>query len=318
MQSAVETTELQSASAGTAAGAMRRPTLGDLLQLIRPGQWVKSIIVVPLALLGAPVPAVSALLRLGWAILAFILASALCYTINDIADRNLDRVHPTKRMRPVASGRVSVPAASALAVVLGSLLVLVAVSHPPLAGWWPIAVYLALNVLYSSWLKHKPLLELFAVAMGFVLRVVQGSLSAGRQPPEWLLLCVLSLCLLLSLGKRRHELATAGESHRPVLANYSSQFLDYLILVTSVVGIVAFLLHLRFETVAWASWPPLFISGLCAFAAIFRYLQVLLVNQGGGNPVRTLMRDPFILTAGAAWVGVCLYATFVPHLIGQG
>jgi 4-hydroxybenzoate polyprenyltransferase len=317
-QSIVEKNELQPASVIGIEANRQRLRLADIAQLLRPHQWVKSIIVVPLALLGAPLPMVPALVRLGWAVAAFILASSLSYTINDVADRNLDRAHPRKRTRPIASGRVTVPAAVTIAVFLGGLLIVVAASQPPLTLWWPIAAYLALNFCYSSWLKHTPVFDVFCVALGFVLRVVQGALIVQAPPPVWLLLSVLSLCLLMSLGKRRHEIAVAGSAHRPVLAHYSRQFLDHMILLTTAVGMVTFLLHLRFETNARAGWAPVFLAGLCAFMAVFRYLQIVFVDRGGGDPVRTLMRDRTILATGAACAALCLYVSIVPQLTGRG
>jgi len=302
---------------GTEANRQRLK-LADIAQLLRPHQWMKSIIVVPLALLGAPLPTVSALIRLGWAIAAFIIASCLCYIVNDIADRDLDRAHPRKRNRPIASGRISVTAAVALAMFLGSLLLVVAISQPPLTRWWPLAAYLTLNFCYSSWLKHTPMFDVFCVAFGFVLRVVQGALIVNERPPVWLLLSVLSLCLLLSLGKRRQEIDAAGAAHRPVLASYNRQFLDHMILLASAIGMVTFLLHLRFETASQIGWAPVFLAGLCAFMAVFRYLQIVLVDRGGGDPVQTLMHDRAILATGTACAALCLYVSMIPQLTGRG
>ncbi|HCT76848.1 MAG TPA: hypothetical protein DGT23_09720 [Micromonosporaceae bacterium] len=155
--------------------------------------------------------------RMGLMVAAFIVASSMVYVVNDIADRKRDRLHPDKRHRPIASGEVSVAAATALAAALAVPLVAL-IGVLTLQDAWPVLLYLALNAAYSWKLKHFPLLDVFTVATGFVLRLVGGYEATGDPIAEWLLFCVLALCLVLILGKRRHELAAGGAGHRPALS----------------------------------------------------------------------------------------------------
>ncbi|MCM2389513.1 UbiA prenyltransferase family protein [Streptomyces albipurpureus] len=283
-----------------AIGPRRRP-LVDLLALIRPGQWVKNLAVVPLALLDPRHWTPFGVGRILWALAVFTLASAIVYVVNDLADRDRDRLHPTKRHRPLAAGRIGTRGALALAAVLATALTAAVTVHP-FAQWWPVAVYLLISLGYSRGLKHVPLLDAFIVASGFVLRLAQGCVALDRPVPDWLAICVFSLCLLLSLGKRRHELTAAGLGHRPALRGYTLAFVDHLVVLIAGLTAMSYLLFLREDPVfAGAAHTTALLSALCAIFGLARYLQVLLVEEGGGNPVRILLRDRATLVNSALW-----------------
>ncbi|MFJ1775598.1 UbiA prenyltransferase family protein [Streptomyces anulatus] len=307
------TTATTSATATDVRGRRNRPRPRDLLALLRPGQWVKNLAVVPLALLDTHPWGTAAFLRTGWAVLGFTLASALVYVVNDLADRERDRLHPVKRHRPIASGRVSTLAAFVLTGALALALAGWAVAGPAWQ-WWPTALYLALSLAYSQGLKHVPLVDAFIVATGFVLRLVQGALLIGAQMSEWLALCVFSLCLMLALGKRRHEMTAAGRAHRPALRGYTLAFLDHLVVLVAVLTAVSYVLYLRDDAslAAGASLVTL-LSAPCAVFGLARYLQLLLVEEGGGNPVHVLFRDRATLVNAALWAVLVALALLLPQ-----
>lgn len=271
----------------------RRRAAGDLLALVRPGQWPKNLVAL-LPLLDPALLQWGNLGRAGLAVLAFILASAAVYVTNDIADRERDRAHLTKRLRPIASGRISPWTAGVLAALLA--VALAALIGGAVANWWPLLVYLVVNVAYSFLLKHVPLVDLFAVASGFVLRLVQGYVAVDSPPSAWLTLCVLGVCLLLVLGKRRHELRAGGAEHRPSLAGYNEHLVDQLLVLTAAITLITYQLY-----VYTFSAGALFTVPFALFA-LFRYLQVVLVNAGGGSPVRVLLRDRVMLVNAALWL----------------
>ncbi|MFF8954221.1 UbiA prenyltransferase family protein [Streptomyces sp. NPDC014894] len=280
--------------------AGRAPALRAALALTRPGQWPKNLLVVPLPLVGA-VGDWQGVVRVGLAMVAFVLTSAVVYIVNDIADVERDRRHPVKRHRPLAAGRMRIRSAVVLA---GALTVLLAWALLALgAAAWPMLVYLALNAAYSWKLKHLPLLDVFTVATGFVLRLLGGYAASGRPVAGWLVMTVLTLCLLLILGKRRHEIGVSGTGHRPALAGYSAQFLDLVLVLCSALTMVGYLLYLRsesgFATVALLTAP-------CALFALFRYLQIVIVHSEGGDPVRTLLLDRVMIANSALWGGLLL------------
>jgi 4-hydroxybenzoate polyprenyltransferase len=291
----------------TATGVVR-----DLLRLPRPGQWAKNVVVcVPLLDLAVWRPA--AAWRVAWAVLAFILAAGLVYIANDLVDRHRDSRHPTKRLRPIAAGRVSPRTAAAVAVAVAALLAGV-LSLQPWDRGWPVLAYLVLCLGYIGWLKHLPLLDVFAVAAGFGLRVVLGYLALGIPISGWLLTCVFCLCLLLSVGKRRQELAVTGGAHRPALRGYTVHLADQLMLLSAMLTVGSYLLYLRTEAPLGTLGPAAAVlSAPMALFGMFRYLQLVLVHGGGENPVRTLFRDPALVVNAALWLVVSAGFLLAPH-----
>jgi decaprenyl-phosphate phosphoribosyltransferase len=292
----------------------RRPApIAALAALSRPSHAIKNLLLVPVALVDVPHWTAGGLAALAWPVLAFSLAGAAVYVGNDVVDRDRDRHHPVKRDRPVAAGRVSVRAAVLYcAVLLALLATLVAVA--PGGPYWPVLAYLALNVAYSRGLKHVPLLDIGAVALGFVLRAVQGYVTLGAPVSAWLLVTVFSVCLLLLVGKRRHELGTADLAHRPALRGYSVELTDQLLPLCGVLSVVSGLTYLATESpLGEHRQLAVLLSAPFALFVLFRYLQVLVVHRGGGDPVRLLLRDRAMPVAGVLWLGALAAILAVVH-----
>jgi 4-hydroxybenzoate polyprenyltransferase len=302
-----QTTEQERPTERERAG-VRRQAL-DLFLLARPAHWIKSVLAVPIALVDLKVWSWSALERVAWSIVGFILAAAVVYLVNDLVDRRLDRLHPGKSRRPIAAGRLSVTALVLYGVVLiGGLGLLLVFS--PHGSSWPILGYLGLNLSYTAGLKHLPLIEMGAISGGFVLRVVQGYLAADVAASSWMLIAVFSGSLLLILGKRRYELVEVGVAHRPSLRGYSVEFLNHLLLLASVFCLAATLTYLDTEApIAPYRKEALLISLPFVLYTLFRYLQVVLVLKGGGDPVRLLLRDRALILSIVIWV--CAIGTFL-------
>ncbi|MFY1671238.1 UbiA prenyltransferase family protein [Plantactinospora sp. WMMB334] len=308
VETAVETALPAAAppAAPAPAGALRPAVLARaLVVLTRPGHAVKNLLAVPLALIDTPVWTGSALLRTGWAVLVFTVAASTIYVVNDIVDRRLDRTHPVKRHRPVAAGTVPVPLAWLLAVGLAGLLLGLVLAGPAVP-WWPLVGYLGLSIAYSRWLKHLPMLDICVVAAGFVLRVLQGYAATGAAPSGLLLTAVFGGCLVLILGKRRHELAVAGAAHRPALAGYNVRLTDHLLGLNAALTCTTFLLYLNTDA-PLGSWRPVTLAVVVPLGllAAFRYLQAVLVRQSGGDPIRALLHDRMIV-ASAVLIGTTL------------
>ena len=285
-----------------------RASLIAILESMRPRQWAKNLFVFAGLLFAQKLFTPLAVVALA-AFVIFCALSGAIYLINDVADREKDRLHPRKRERPVASGRLSVPAAVASAVTL----IVLALGAGLLISWPFAAVaaaYAGLLILYSAWLKHVVIVDVLVVASGFVLRAVGGAVAIGVEISGWLLICTILLALFLALGKRRHEYLTLGDgaaTHRPILAEYSAALIDQMIAVVTASTVTAYALYtMSPETVAkfHTHWLPASLPFV--LYGIFRYLYLLYRRQLGGNPSELFLNDGPLLINTCLWLLVVL------------
>ncbi len=278
-----------------------------ILRLIRPQQWVKNLFVLaPLLFSGQALQAASQVRGLT-AFAAFCLLASTVYVMNDVVDREADRAHPTKRRRPIASGAIPVSVALALAAVMLAASLVLAFSAGAALGACALT-YLVLNVVYSVHLKHVVILDVFAIAAFFVLRLLAGAAAVQVRPSVWLVLCGGLLALYLGFAKRRHELVLLGDrssSHRSVLSQYSTAFLDQLSVVLLAVIIVSYIMYtLESDTAKLVGGELLSYSTVFVLYGVIRYLY--LVNKRlDGNPTDTLLTDRGLLAACVLWALYC-------------
>jgi len=278
--------------------------LWGIVVSLRPRQWVKNLFV-----FGGLVFAQRLFTASMWPALAafaiFCGLSGAIYLLNDVADRDKDRLHPRKRERPIASGLLTVPAAlaSAAVLILAGLGAAVALS-PRFAG--VALAYVVLLSLYSVVLKHVVIVDVLTVAIGFVLRAVGGALAIGVEISGWLLICTILIALFLALGKRRHEYLTLeGDAarHRPILAEYSAGLLDQMIAVVTASTVTAYALYtMSPETVAKFHTHLLPVTLPFVLYGIFRYLYLLYRRQLGGNPSELFLNDRALLLNTIGWI----------------
>jgi 4-hydroxybenzoate polyprenyltransferase len=276
----------------------------DLVGLLRPQQWVKNGFVLAAVVfslhLGEWIPVARSL----FAFVLFCAASSGAYVLNDILDADRDRAHADKRSRPLAAGRVPVPAAVVLAAGLAALaLGGAAVLGPGMVAC--VASFLALQAAYSLWLKHVPLVDVVALSGGFVLRTAAGVVAAGARMSAWLFLATFLLALFLALAKRRHEMEVLGEvadGHRPVLAAYRRMPLDALIVAvaTLVVGLYA-QYTLSADVATRLGTDRLYLTAPFVTFGVFRYLFLVYGREQGGNPTDALLGDVPLLLAVGGW-----------------
>ena len=271
-----------------------------LARLLRPRQWIKNAFVLAPTLFAGLYLDGGAVLRALAAAGVFCVASSLVYVVNDLADLEADRQHAAKRhARPLASGAVSVSAARGVLIVLAVLLVAGGIALPAVSG--AIACYLALNLAYSLKLKRIPVVDLFCIATGFVLRVFAGALAVEVPLSSWMLITTLCLALYLAAIKRRQELA-AGGSSRVVLGSYSVELLDRYAELSSISAIVFYSLYVIDVRPALVITIPLVLFG------VFRYWYMVRTLDVGESPTEALWGDwPLMLTV-LAWAGLSAYA----------
>ncbi len=290
-----------------AEGSHADRSLLALAAAARPKQWIKNL-VLPLPFLFGGVLKTAD----GWVLAAagFVAFSAIAsgiYLVNDIMDRERDRSHPEKRHRPLASGRLTVPAAAAGAVLLEVGGLGAAFLLGPTFGRW-CAAYAALMLAYSFVLKGIPFLEALIVAAGMPLRALAGAALAGVFPSLFLIVCAYLLALFLVAGKRQWEFHHAGlrssSEHRPALASYGAEGLDYLFIVTGLATASAYSAYsvipetaARYRGQTLAATIPFVVLGLA------RYVHLVYRRGGGGSPTQALLvDDPWLLVIVMGWV----------------
>jgi decaprenyl-phosphate phosphoribosyltransferase len=288
---------------------------GGIVKTLRPHQWLKNSFVLAPLVFSRHLGEREITLRSVGAMLAFCLLSGSVYAINDVLDVEQDRAHPTKKNRPVASGRVPPRVASAVAVGLIALSIggaaVLGVGFSIVAS-----TYLLLNLAYSVALKEVVFVDVLIIASGFVLRVLGGSLAADVRPSIWLLACTFLLALFLALGKRSHELATAGEKaaeRRPVLMQYSARAIRALMLATGIATMAAYAAYtLAPHTRAFfGTWMLVLTTPFPAFG-LLRFAHLVGRRNGSESPTDAMLRDGWLLGDLALYgvaVLVLLYAT---------
>jgi len=292
-----------------------------LLQALRPHQWVKNLLVFAPLVFAHRIhdPASWRCALLGFAV--FCMVASSIYLLNDVADRDADRNHPTKRHRPIASGRLSAPVAVAVGIaLLGSGLGLAATlgDEARRIPWivWP-ATYMAQNAAYSLGLKKVVILDSMIIAIGFMLRVHAGAevLPAVNgelvESSSWILMCTFFFSLFLAFCKRRDEVAKVENavhgSTRPSLKDYDLSFLDQVVPSLAALSILSYALWtVSDQTYAVHKTHNLLLTVPFVVFGVFRYLHIVLRGGEGEDPARLLFRDPGLLITGVLY-GVAVW-----------
>ena len=290
----------------------------DLITEARPWQYSKNLILFAGLVFARHLLDAGFLGRSVLAFAGFCLLSSAVYVLNDLVDLDRDRVHPDKRKRPLASGRLSRGAAVAYFVVLlvvGGALVGLLGRYFVVAA----AAFFLLNMAYSFLLKGVVVLDVMAIALSFEVRAIAGVEALKPRDPTiqispWLLVCTLFLALFLGFGKRRHELnllKEAAAGHRTTLGEYSERFLDMLIAIVTASTVLAYAIYTvapetveKFHTANLVYTIPFVIYG------IFRYLFLVFERQTGGNPSRILLTDPPLYLTILGWVAAVLWIVY--------
>jgi 4-hydroxybenzoate polyprenyltransferase len=270
--------------------------LKALLKTMRPRQWSKNIFIFAALVFDKQLLNVEAFLRTLAGFVLFCLISSSVYIFNDLADVEADRQHPEKKNRPIAAGKLPINVAWAagigLVIISLGLAFLLAPSFAAV-----LFIYFLLNMAYSKWLKHVPIIDVFVIAAGFVLRVHAGvTLIDVERFSPWLYVVMTLLALFLGFGKRRAELALLAQgagSHRKVLDGYTLPLLDQYIMIVSGTTIVAYSLY-TFSAPNVPKNDSMMLTIPFVVYTIFRYLYLIEVKHAGGAPEEILLSDrPF-------------------------
>jgi decaprenyl-phosphate phosphoribosyltransferase len=274
-----------------------------LVRTARPKQWTKNVLVFAAPAAAGVLDQRDAIIQTLVAFVAFCLAASGTYFFNDALDAHVDRLHPTKQFRPVASGHISERLAKVVSLVLVLLAILVALPVQDGKLALVVAGYVVLTLSYSAWLKHEPVIDLGVVAAGFVIRAIAGGVATGVDISDWFLIVAGGASLVMVTGKRyaeQIEMGDAGGAHRATLTAYTRGYLSYVRAVASGVAIMAYCLW-AFESAAQTGSQAWFEISIIPFVlAILRYAHV--VEQGrGGAPEDVVLTDRVIQVLGLLW-----------------
>ena len=270
-----------------------------ILRLLRPKQWTKNIFVFAALVFSKQLLNPDSVFLSLRAFFAFSFAASFIYVMNDVADRERDRLHPKKRFRPIASGEISLRSAFVIAAIL---LALIAVFVYDLNWHFTMCIvaYLIMNLAYSFYLKDVVLIDVFVIAIGFMLRVIGGALVLNVARSSWLILTTMFLSLFLGIAKRRGELIAIGAPNssdgsyhtRKVLEHYSVEFTEQMTTICAAGFVFSYALYtVSDRTIKMFGTENLIFTTPFVLYGVFRYLYLLHKKQLGENPTEVILSD---------------------------
>lgn len=276
----------------------------SVIHLIRVRHWVKNLFLFIPSFFAGHLFKTEELLMVAIGAFAFSLVASGVYVINDYRDRFVDRLHPTKKLRPIASGEIGTVSAWLLIVVLVASGLILAASLD-MVFFYLLLTYLVMNLGYSFGLKNIPILDLFIVSLGFLLRIYSGGVIADLPITQWLSIMILLLALFLIIAKRRDDIlinAKNGCVIRKSTQTYNLDFINSCITLLSAVVIVAYIMYtVSPEVTERFNSDYLFITTIFVIAGVMRYLQIIFVENKSGSPTRIFVKDKFILITIVCW-----------------
>ncbi len=295
------------------AGRVSR--IGTYLRLLRCEQWLKNAFVFgPVIFAGELLSLQSTWLSLLAFVSLSLIASAI-YVFNDWCDRHVDAIHPEKRSRPLACGAVSGREACLLSLAALALGLAISYATLPWQVRWLQAAFLALNIVYTLRLKHEVILDVFAVALGFILRVLIGAYAIAAPASHWLILCTFFLAMFLGFCKRENELSVLernSAAHRSVLAIYTGRFASEMNLVALAASLLCYGLYtVSNETIVKFGTDRLVYSVPVVSYGLFRYLFLVRVKGLGGNPGKLVLKDRALQGCIVAWLAFCILVVYL-------
>lgn len=286
----------------------------DYLKLLRIRDWVKNLAILLPLFFSLRIDEPRLLARGLFAAAVFCLFSSAVYIVNDLKDAPMDRIHPLKKSRPLASGAIgTIPALALLAALLAAGLAAAALFCPAMLPF--LLLYFLLNLAYSLKLKFLPIVDVFIIASGYVIRILVGGVVTGTPLSMWIIIMIFLLAMFIALAKRRDDVMICletGVEVRKVVEAYNLKFIDVALSIMATVTIVAYIMYtVSPDIVAKFRTDKLYLTTAFVIAGILRYLQLIYVEKKGGFPVHVLLTDLFLLTVFGGWLltfGILIYA----------
>lgn len=306
---------------------MRGERLRLLLSSMRVNQWIKNFVVFTALLFSGQLFNGPLLLKGFWAFLLFCVLSSIAYVLNDIIDYQYDRLHPVKRLRPIASGAYSIREAT-FAIFMLTLAVLIVSLFISIKFFFLALTFLLLHLFYSLYFKRFPVVDIFAISFSFMIRAFAGEIATGLHIPIWLLLTIFFGALFIATVKRHAEFVVHGTKARSSLFRYKEHLLDFLTTTTATTTIIAYSLYTYLQESSLQEDTPLseiFNQLLPRFEArkwmmitipfvvygIARYAQLLYEQDKGEQPEQIITRDKPLITTIVAWALTVILLLYV-------
>ena len=278
-----------------------------MIKLIRPHQWIKNVFIFMPMFFGGKLTDTYDWLQAIIAFAAFSFVASAVYCLNDIMDVEDDRRHPVKCNRPIASGKITIPQAMGIMVVLltgaTALLTLLTQNREAVAA--VILGYFIMNTCYCTWLKHHAIVDVCIVAFGFVLRLIVGGLVTDTPLSKWIVLMTFLLTLFLSFAKRRDDVVRmeqTGEAPRKNTIRYNLTFINQAITITSAVTLVCYIMYtVSPEVTSRANSEYLYLTTVFVLLGLLRYIQLTVVDKRSGDPTKILLHDRFVQVDVLLW-----------------
>lgn len=285
----------------------------QVLKLIRIKHWVKNSFILSPLFFAAKLDDIQLLKNAVLAFLSFSLIASTVYVLNDYLDREDDRKHKTKKFRPLASGTIKPGVGLSIASICFGVGVGL-IYYLPSESLWVVSIYFTLNVLYSFKLKRVPIIDFIIVALGFVIRVIFGSLVCHIFLTHWIILMVFLVALFMAIAKRRDDVRIYelhNKVNRAVVKHYNLEFMNANIIIVAAITMVAYLM---FTTIPHSNAPYsqdyLYVTFLWVLLGFMRYLQIIFVFEAAGSPVSIFYRDRFMQVVIILWIinfGLLIY-----------
>ena len=282
--------------------------INHIIKVARPTHWLKNIFVILPVFFGGAILNTTQAISAALTFMSFSLAASAIYCLNDIIDVDADRAHNVKRHRPIASGAITIPHAYGMMTIslLASIVLMLLLPEGQANTITVIITYFLLNVAYCLKLKEYAIIDVCIVASGFVLRILAGGFATGVQLSKWIVLMTFLLTLFLAFAKRRDDVLKMNETGRAPRKNtsrYNLTFINQAITITGTVMLVCYIMYtVSPEIIAQFGTDKLYLTSILVILALLRYLQIAVVDEKSGDPVKVVLSDratQFILMA---WV----------------
>jgi 4-hydroxybenzoate polyprenyltransferase len=283
------------------------------IQLIRPEQWIKNVILFAGLIFSKKIFELDSLFNTCIAFLLFSFVASSQYVVNDYLDREEDALHPEKKHRPLASGKLD---AGLALIFTGILLPTALVGSYALNPkfFYLVLFYLGFNLIYSKFLKHMVILDVMSIAIGFVIRAIAGAVVIGVDFSSWLLLCTFMLALFWGFSKRRGELVILegnASQHRKILEEYSISFLDTMLGIVATMTLMSYVMYCTSPyTIKNLGTDKMIYTVPIVTYAIFRSMYIIYIKNMGHNPTKAILKDKTVLFSGLIWVVLVVFLMY--------